>query len=283
MFVHNRVPVLWTRRTSMRKRRRLRKCDDLTEQDLARAIDLNRDGLGPDEIAATLCCSSPTLCRFFNENNTPILRKRRKPGYPPKQSRVPLELLGKVPDAQLAKRHGVSNTLLYLMRRERGIPPFTNHARLSAEQIKLLGTCPDAVLAEKWGIPVNEVRYARRRRKIKSCNPRPIPESMRWPPEILAQLGKVQDSVIARALNVSGATVGKRRMSLAIPCAPFKRTSRARTARTSQPKNKNQRPKVHGPKSRPLRSIQETAERMEIPAADIARLRSLYQAGEYAE
>ncbi|HJE71808.1 MAG TPA: hypothetical protein K8U87_24675, partial [Pseudomonas oryzihabitans] len=106
-------------------------------------------------------------------SNAPMLTWKEKRDGPPAEV---AELLGKLPDAELAKRLGVNRRLIWKWRTERKIPSppraTVAPAVLSADQVAQLGKRSDGELAREFGFSDFQIQQVRTRLGI----PRHVPD-----------------------------------------------------------------------------------------------------------
>ena len=132
-----------------------------------------------------------------------------------------IDLMGKIPDPEIAKMLNCTSSNAGVIRRNMGIEPFNNYHEWTDEEIMLLGTDSDPVIANILGITRGMVQKKRQDMGID-----PVPQfPYEWTPELIARLGTVPDSVIAKELGMNYWTaVQKKRKSLGIPS--FRETKR---------------------------------------------------------
>ena len=121
-----------------------------------------------------------------------------------------VELLGKLPDARLARSLGRNCSTVAIERRRRGIPPFRPQRRpheWTAASIAQLGTASDGDVAAALGLTRPQVQYRRRMLGIPPFVPPPHDpvNASPWTPADLALLGTMSDQQAATRL---GRTVG---------------------------------------------------------------------------
>ncbi|TVQ90051.1 MAG: hypothetical protein EA397_13925 [Deltaproteobacteria bacterium] len=134
--------------------------------------------------------------------------KSRKGGKPSKIDAY-FDLLGTVPDSQVAELAGVTVNAVSNYRRRRSIPAFdpsadgsskgpaksTGRRRSKIEDYReLLGTVPDRVVAKKAGVTLNAVSNYRRRRNIPAFDPSEPPAAGAPKAAAAASLSKVSAS-----------------------------------------------------------------------------------------
>ncbi|WP_455564356.1 hypothetical protein [Akkermansia massiliensis] len=133
--------------------------------------------------------------------------KPRDPNRPRKKKEYPEELiqmLGKTPDDEIAKKFGYSRAGIALIRKKMGIPSFsdTKFPKVKREEmLSMLGKFPDSEIAEKFGISLNFVAWNRRKLKISQAPYSPINDSDK--DMILNLLGRVSDLKIAKKTGYS--------------------------------------------------------------------------------
>jgi hypothetical protein len=132
-------------------------------------------------------------------------------------------LLGRVPDAALARRAGVYDRTVSDERRRRGIAPLEKPKKpfpWTSASLRLLGRITDAALARRLGLSKWTVMAKRRSLGIAVCEASrgyAGPVKVVWTKAQIALLGKLSDARVARRLDVSPATVRLKRRELGIP------------------------------------------------------------------
>jgi len=121
-----------------------------------------------------------------------------------------INLLGEVPDAEIADQYDVPVSTVWLDRKNRGIPSFTKTARRDDEErfADLFGTMPDEELAEKTGMTLSAIKRARA-----SMNIPPYRQAL--PYEDL--LGTMPDADLGRIYDVNRQTIHAQRKKRGIP------------------------------------------------------------------
>lgn len=129
--------------------------------------------------------------------------------------------LGTRPDLVVARKIGVSKSLVSKERLRRGIAcywPIRPRIEWSEEMVAVLGTDSDAEVARMLGLPVHAVNYRRRMLGIEPyMPPARARQGRRWRAWELRLLGKVPDPEVARRLRVSVSVVVYKRRCLGIP------------------------------------------------------------------
>lgn len=152
--------------------------------------------------------------------------KPRDPNKPRKKKEYPEELvnmLGKVPDKEIAKKFGYSSAGIALIRKNMGIPSLcaTRFPEEKREEAMLLfGKLTDREIAEKLEIPIVSVAHFRRKLKIDPATYSPIKDADKN--MILDLLGRVSDLKIAKKTGYSTYTIKKFREQNNIN--PFKKS-----------------------------------------------------------
>lgn len=139
--------------------------------------------------------------------------KPRDPNKPCKKKEYPEELinmLGKTPDDEIAKKFGYSKAGIALIRKKMGIPScyttrFPEEKR--EETMLLFGKLTDREISEKLEIPVGSVVYFRKKLKIAPVPQSPIKDADK--DMILDLLGRVSDLKIAKKTGYSVYTIKK--------------------------------------------------------------------------
>jgi len=146
-------------------------------------------------------------------------RKRR--GWPEKW----IDLLGRIPDSELARRAGVSRDTVMLERQWRGIESTQPHhapVEWTPERIALIGTASDSRLARTLGVSSDVVRRKRLMLGIPPFHPAHLNLSnpaYPWTPADLALLGQQPDPQMAERLGIHRNVVQQKRQEMGIP--PF--------------------------------------------------------------
>lgn len=134
-----------------------------------------------------------------------------------------LRLLGRMADAKLARKMGVSLDAVKGERRRRGIEPFRPRrppVQWSSKMIRLLGTDIDSEVGERLGLPVYLVRHKRQRLGIPPYGDVPEqhnPRAFNWTKSKIALLGTDSDQKIAERLGTNLAVVTRQRTLSGIP------------------------------------------------------------------
>jgi hypothetical protein len=138
--------------------------------------------------------------------------KPKSPDWTPQE----LALLGKMPDAELAKRLGRTVGAVALRRSRLNIANYGHPAgkfkRWTPGEVALLGTVPDRLLARK----LKRTRIAVNCKREQLGIPAQIEGYHRWRPEDEAILGQRSDEYIAKQLGISVVAVRDRRHALKI-------------------------------------------------------------------
>ncbi len=134
-------------------------------------------------------------------------RQPRDPNKPHKKKEYPEELinmLGKTPDDEIAKKFGYSKAGIALIRKKMGIPSLSDTKfpeEKREEMLSMLGKVPDSEIAERLGISLNVVARNRRKLKIAQAPYSPIKDADK--DMILNLLGRVSDLKIAKKTGYS--------------------------------------------------------------------------------
>jgi len=121
-----------------------------------------------------------------------------------------LAMLGKKPDATIAKEIGVSVATVCTKRKKLGIPPITQFI-WTDEAIALLGTAEDCVVAKRLGTSTSVVN--RKRNELGIQRNRDIV----WTDDMIALLGTCPDMELGQRFGISDTAVRKKRRTLSIP------------------------------------------------------------------
>lgn len=128
-------------------------------------------------------------------------------------------LLGRIPDAAVAKRAGLNRKTVQEERRRRRIPPSVEKAPpvdWTSQKVRLLGKLTDVELARQWGIHPHTVMSKRRSLGIPPSDPSRSRE-FDWTDRSLRLIGKLPDSKVAQQLGISRSTVRLKRREMGIP------------------------------------------------------------------
>ncbi len=135
-------------------------------------------------------------------------------------------MLGRRPDAWIARKLGIAASTVAAERLRRGIPPHRAASRFewTRRALSLLGTASDAEIGRRLGISEARVRRRRVRLGIEAAFAdrarRPAPrEDPFWTLARQALLGTASDATIARRLHITHRRVRHRRERLGIPAA----------------------------------------------------------------
>ena len=151
--------------------------------------------------------------------------KPRDPNKPRKKKEYPEELinmLGKFPDREIAKKFGYSGAGIALIRKNKGIPSFSDTKfpeEKREEMLSMLGKFPDREIAKKFGYSTTGIAFIRKNKGIPSFSYTKFPEEKRE--EMRSMLGKFPDREIAERLGISLNVVEWNRRKLKIAPAPY--------------------------------------------------------------
>lgn len=140
-----------------------------------------------------------------------------------------LTLLGKVPDATLAKQIGLSTGTVLQKRRSLGIEPSRPQSSFiwGKKEIALLGKFADQEVAKQLGLNQRKVLKKRLRLGIE-CYARTSSLWRQWTDKETALLGKMKDTDLAKMLGINSPAVTAKRNALHIASVsqnrPFKRS-----------------------------------------------------------
>lgn len=128
--------------------------------------------------------------------------------------------LGTMPDAELARRLGVSTPCVRGQRHRRGIPPFAPRPPLlvwTRERVALLGRLPDEVLARRWRISKSSVICARIANGVPAPGGfRPQRRAVRWTRDMLRDLATRSCLLVSRTYAIPLYLVRAKRTELGI-------------------------------------------------------------------
>lgn len=115
---------------------------------------------------------------------------------------------GKMSDADIAKKFGVSRQMVQYERQKAGVDKHQAEPK-KPPYFDLLGQQSDHAVAKQFGVCVNTVRQARKTYSIACCPPKKtiIDESL---------LGTMSDERVAKLVGLSTMTIWKRRKKLGI-------------------------------------------------------------------
>src|SRR6185295_11679146 len=142
--------------------------------------------------------------------------------------------LGKEPDTSIARRLGVTGSVIRKKRKSLGLPAFRRTRRgkqrvavkrapvkepfrWPKKLVARLGRMPDGEVARLAGISKGTVAKERKRRGIKAFRP-PI-EPIEWTQKMTRRLGTASDTTVAQKLGIHSSSVRYKRQLLGIP--PF--------------------------------------------------------------
>lgn len=131
------------------------------------------------------------------------------------------DLLGEVPDSEVAAKYGVSRQAIQQFRARLGVPShrkqYVGSPRdLTEDEIALLGMMPDKELAEIADLPVYRVARERQDRGVPAFSPLDVLDDVLAP--VKDRLGKVSDRQLARELDgkVTRGQIGRYRKARGI-------------------------------------------------------------------
>lgn len=178
-----------------------------------------RRGNGDDDLPP-----EPDDLEYGEDDGSGRRRPNPRPGSKDQKILAHYELLGDVPDAEVAREAGVSVRTIASFRSRHDIPGYTGPRRTSGargpRQSKidpfsdLLGKVPDRVVAERAGVSLNAVRNYRVKRGIPaagrstSLNPVPSSGAKAWKVTIRSGGGDAERVVVADGL-VQAATMAE--------------------------------------------------------------------------
>jgi hypothetical protein len=137
--------------------------------------------------------------------------------------------LGDIPDAELARRLGVTRQRVQKAREARGIQPTKSTRKYIQKGIKWddepLGEVPDRQLATRHGVSITVVIMARHRRGIPPCTLQQQPGAKRGRPALKIDwdkepLGEISDRKIANRIGCAPSAVFRARTARGIPPCP---------------------------------------------------------------
>lgn len=132
--------------------------------------------------------------------------------------KVPVELLGTMPDRVLAKLYSAHYNTVFNARKRLGIAPFAKVGWTEKVPVALLGTMPDAELARVCGVARTTIARHRGAR----CIPAWTPDRKRRPIDAwLHLLGTMTDRMLAQKSGIPKSTLNAARRRLGI--APYGR------------------------------------------------------------
>lgn len=134
-----------------------------------------------------------------------------------------LKLLGRIPDAQLARKVGISLDAVQSERRRRSIEPSRPRRpdiQWTGKMIQLLGTDIDSRVATRLGLPEHSVRQKRQRISIPPFgggSEQHHARAFAWVKQKIALLGTDSDHRIAERLGTTTGVVARKHTQLGIP------------------------------------------------------------------
>jgi hypothetical protein len=197
----------------------------------------------PERVALLGTAPDGEVARCLGVTTAAVRTRRRLLGIPPFPAAPPpprrpafwtperLALLGTTPDAEVARRLGLTAARVGYRRRVLGIPAsraIREAAFWTPERVALLGTATDREVGRWLGVTAATVcarRQALEIRAFPAGQPAPAPPLF-WTPERDALLGSATDREIARRLGVTAVTVWYRGQALGIAPASRGRESR---------------------------------------------------------
>lgn len=166
--------------------------------------------------------SDRSLASKLGISASAVFIKRRElgiPGHhkaprPIRWTKRMLATLGKEPDIAIARRFAIGKDTVAWKRHELGIAPPRGKPRRVAHTPELpeVLKLPNPVLRERYGLSKEAATKLRKELGL----PTPDSRNRRWPPEVVARLGKEPDAAIARDLGLVPTAVGFKRRSLGI-------------------------------------------------------------------
>ena len=168
-------------------------------------------GTQPDRKVAELLGLSPAT----------VMHKRQALGIPPCRRKLPpirwtksmISLLGKVSDVEIGRRYRISTHRVQRKRYALGIPGHVRGRVVAAPRLLRLLRLPTTLVKKRTKLSEYAIAKLRREHGIEAQTY----DELRWPPEVVAQLGKVPDEVLARRLGRTRTCVARRRRALKIP------------------------------------------------------------------
>ena len=176
---------------------------------------------GPIDALLTAGASIKDVCAEFNIASPRLNKRCKKLGIIRKKPEPPWKdidpLLGKEPDADIAREFNLTPLAVFRRRRELGIPSLIIVKEVDWSEIDpYLGTCTDRELAEEAGILTGRVANRRRSFDIPPFIVRAYRKEEIYWKAIEPYLGTMTDRQIADKFHISAASVGKKRRKLGI-------------------------------------------------------------------
>jgi hypothetical protein len=199
---------------------------------LFQPANLKRLGKLPDYLLAGLTRAPTAKVRELREQRG-IPRFVHKRSAKHRWTAAQRKLLGTMTDAAAAGAVGTTEFQTEAERKRLGIAPYVKpmavHAWLPSQDA-LLGVESDALLAVRLGVSIRVVRLRRRelgiprQRGSGTVKGGYVPRTAEqiWTPEVLSQLGKITDSILAAHLKLHTREVRAKRESLGIPRSTLK-------------------------------------------------------------
>ena len=193
---------------------------------------LNLLGKIPDkELAEQLGVRRQAVYNWRLREGVPACKKPKKVREKPKKrpnrieiaKNMPevLELIGKVPDHEIAYKFGMLRSTIFKARKALGVPPCSKRGcrskklNTNPEILALLGTMPDTVLASRAGVTEASIFSMRKSRGIPPH--RREKRNVFISPEIERLMGTMTDKKIAEITGLSRLSVYNHRKKLGIP------------------------------------------------------------------
>jgi hypothetical protein len=154
------------------------------------------------------------------QNGIPAFGESFVPEFEYVWSQQEIQLLGTMPDNQVAKRLGVSMALVWTKRNSLGIPPFKKEPRPrhrpgqikawepSPDLVPLLGKSSDKEIAKMAGVTAEVVRYHRQKHGIAAAPARVCILN----PEQIAMLGTLPDRELVKLWGFERTTIRNLRL-----------------------------------------------------------------------
>jgi hypothetical protein len=165
------------------------------------------------------------VAKILGLSDSTVMYKRQALRIPPYRRRLPpirwtkkmLSLLGKVPDVEIARRYRISVARVRRKRYSLGIPGHVRGRVAATPSLLRLLRLPTTLARKRTKLSGYAIAKLRREHGIE---PQTYDE-FRWPPEVVAQLGKVPDEELARRLGRTRYCIAQRRRALKIPSLRF--------------------------------------------------------------
>lgn len=179
----------------------------------------------PDRILAKRAgVSIPTILYRRKDLGIPAYKptkENRKEWLIDRYPKEQLDLLGKLPDAEVAENMGLHISTVAKIRKTLGIPicPSENTKRIEIpkEAYDLMGKMSDKDIGDKFGFPIYIIRLRRNEKGIPAKS-RDVFDTV--PKDCIDKLGTMPDYLLGKEYGYNGSTIGRMRKKLGIKSFP---------------------------------------------------------------